>query len=56
MKGKKLSHSLRKHIRREKGRIRRETPDFQTAEKLISELIEKLRPRAGKLDISPVLL
>jgi len=43
---KKLPKSLRKFIRLEKARIRRETSDFKTQEKLINDLYQKfLRTR-----------
>lgn len=38
---KKLPKSFRKHIRREKSRIRREILDVKQQEKMISELYEK---------------
>lgn len=41
MERKKLPKSLRKHIRREKARIRREVFDFKKREKLIQELYQK---------------
>ncbi len=39
---KKLPKSLRKHIRKEKARIRRQVFDFKEQEKLIDELYKKL--------------
>ena len=38
----KLPKSLRKHIRREKARIRREVLDIKKQEELITELYKKL--------------
>lgn len=38
MKKKKLSKSMKTHIRREKARIRREVPDVEEQKKLISAL------------------
>jgi hypothetical protein len=38
----RLPKSLRKHIRQEKARIRREVLDIKEQEKLISELYQKL--------------
>jgi len=46
-KEKKLPKSLRKFIRREKARIRREVLDLKEQEKLISELYQKfLKPKS----------
>ena len=41
MKKKRLSKSLRKYIRREKARIRREVLDMKEQERLINELYQK---------------
>ncbi|XOA42673.1 MAG: hypothetical protein ACKKMO_02585 [Candidatus Nealsonbacteria bacterium] len=41
MKEKRMPKSLRKHIRREKARIRREFWDLKEQEKLIKELYQK---------------
>jgi len=38
---KKLPKSVRKHIRREKARIRRETSDFNKQKELIEQLYQK---------------
>jgi len=42
MSKKKLPRSLRKHIQREKARIRREVLDLKKSEELIKKLYEKL--------------
>ncbi len=42
MKRKRLPKSLRKYIRREKARIRRENFDLKKREKLIEELHQKI--------------
>jgi len=42
MKRKRMPKSLRKYIRREKARIRREVLDIKEQEKLIQELYKKL--------------
>ena len=42
MKRKKLPKSLRKYIRQEKARIRREVLDLKEQKKLIDELYQKL--------------
>ena len=42
MKRKRMPKSLRKYIRREKARIRREVLDVKEQEKLIQELYKKL--------------
>ena len=42
MKKRKLPKSLRKYIRKEKARIRREVLDIKEQEKLILELYQKL--------------
>lgn len=44
---KKLPKSLRKYIRREKARIRREVFDTEEQERLIDELYKKLLPQAS---------
>jgi len=44
---KKLPKSLRKYIRREKARIRREVFDIEEQERLINELYKKLLPQAS---------
>ena len=41
MKKKKLPKSIRKYIRREKARIRREVLDLKEQEKLIDEMCQK---------------
>jgi hypothetical protein len=41
MKPKKLSRGIRKHIRKEKARIRREVFDIKEQERLIKELYRK---------------
>jgi len=41
---KKLPKSIRKYIRREKARIRREVLDLKEQEKQIQELYQKLHP------------
>jgi hypothetical protein len=38
----RIPRSLRKHIRQEKARIRREVLDLQEQEKLINELYQKI--------------
>jgi len=45
MKSKKLPRSIRKHIRKEKARIRREVFDIKEQEKLISELYVRFKQR-----------
>lgn len=47
MAKKKLPKSLRKHIRREKARIRREVFDIEEQERLIDELYKKLLPQTS---------
>ncbi|MCD6094581.1 hypothetical protein J7J39_01605 [bacterium] len=42
MKRKKLPKSLRKYIRKEKSRIRREVLDIKEQEKRIKELVQSL--------------
>lgn len=44
---KKLPKSVRKYIRREKARIRREVFDIEEQERLINELYKKLLPQAS---------
>ena len=39
----KLSKSTRKYIRREKARIRRETPELIEQDKLVTELNQRFR-------------
>lgn len=52
MKKKKLPKSLRKFIRQEKARIRREILDIKEQEKLISELYQKfLKKHENKRNI-----
>lgn len=41
----KLPKSIRKYIRREKARIRREVLDIKTQEELIRQLLEKFRQK-----------
>ena len=43
MKKKKMPKSIRKHICKEKARIRREVLDFKDQEKQIKELFKKLK-------------
>ena len=51
---KKLSKSLRKHIRKEKARIRRQILDFKEQEGQISELYKKfLRQHEDTRNIQP---
>ena len=51
---KKLSKSIRKYIRSEKARIRREVLDLEKQEKLIMELYGKfLNPAAKIRPVSP---
>ncbi len=45
MKGRKLSKSLRKYVRREKARIRREVWDLKEQEKLIEQLYQEIFKR-----------
>jgi len=45
MKLKKLPSSLRKFIRREKGRIRREFSDLKEQEKRIEDMYNKVTPK-----------
>ena len=47
MKKKRLPKSLRKFIRKEKARIRREVLDIKEQEKLINELYQKHSKKAG---------
>lgn len=47
MMKKKLPKSLRKYIRREKARIRREVFDIEEQERLINELYKKLLPQTS---------
>ena len=42
MERKKMPKSIRKHIRLEKARIRREVLDIKSQEELISEMYQKL--------------
>lgn len=42
MKKRKLSYSIRKFIRKEKARIRREILDLKEQEKLINEVYQKI--------------
>jgi len=44
----KLSKSIRKYIRREKARIRREVLDLKEEKKLIDELYKKFLPQSSK--------
>jgi len=48
MKPKRAPNSLRKHIRKEKARIRREVLDFKKQEELIKELYLKFSPVGPK--------
>lgn len=43
-----LPHSVRKFLRREKARIRREYSDAAEAEKKIMELAREVRARSGR--------
>jgi len=45
MKGRKLPKSLRKYVRREKARIRREVWDLKEQEKLIEQLYQEIFKR-----------
>jgi len=50
----KLPKSLRKYIRKEKARIRREVLDLKKQEELISELYQKiLKQYANKRNLQP---
>jgi len=52
MKKKRLSKSLRKYIRQEKARIRREVLDLEEQKKLIEELYQKfLKNKENKAKI-----
>lgn len=54
MKKRKLPKSLRKYIRKEKARIRREVLDFEKQEELISELYQKfLKQYADTRNLQP---
>jgi len=54
MKKRKLPKSLRKYIRKEKARIRREVLDIKEQEELISELYQKfLKQYENKRDLQP---
>ena len=54
MEKKKIPKSLRKHIRLEKARIRREVLDVKEQERLISELYQKLfKQDENKRDLQP---
>jgi len=48
MKRKRMPKSLRKYIRREKARIRREVLDIKEQEKLIQELYQKISKKLKK--------
>jgi len=48
MKKKKLPLSIRKHIRQEKGRIRREISDIKKQKELIAELYQKILEKIKK--------
>jgi len=43
-----LPHSIRKFLRREKARFRRELSDAQEAEKKIQELVAKMRAQYNR--------
>jgi len=45
MRKKRLSKSIRKHIRLEKARLQREFPDFEERKKEIKKLYEKVCPK-----------
>ena len=47
MKQRKMSKSIRKYIRKEKSRIRREVFDIKEQQKQISELYQKLKLTEG---------
>jgi len=47
---KRLPKSLRKHIRTEKARIRREVLDFKKQEELIAELYQKFFKTPNKIE------
>ncbi len=50
----RLPKSLRKHIRQEKARIRREVLDIKEQEKLIQELYQKfLKQHENSRDLQP---
>jgi len=50
----KLPKSLRKHIRQEKARIRREVLDIKKQKELINELYQKLlKKNENKRDLQP---
>ena len=54
MKKRKLPKSLRKYIRKEKARIRREVLDIKEQEELIGELYQKfLKQYENKRDLQP---
>ena len=46
-----LAHSVRKFLRREKSRLRREIFDPQEAEKKVKELVVKTRERYNKKNL-----
>jgi hypothetical protein len=51
---KKMPKSLRKYIRREKARIRREVLDIKEQERLIQELYQKfLKQNASQRNLQP---
>ena len=55
MEKKRLPRSIRKYLRKEKARIRREVLDLKEQDKLISELYQKILKqydRQGNLPIS----
>jgi len=54
MREKRLPQSLRKYIRLEKARIRREVLDFKKQEKLIDELYQRiLQQHENKRNLQP---
>ena len=49
-----MPKGLRKHIRQEKARIRRETLDFKKQEELIKEIYQKVSKKdEGKRNLQP---
>ena len=51
MKKRKLTKSLRKYIRKEKARIRREVLDIREQERLIQELYKKFLKISAQIEI-----
>ena len=50
MSGSQLPNSLRKFLRREKSRIRRDVLSSSEAEQKVKELVEKVFARRGKMN------